>query len=145
MTTIEINAFLDCTDLTYIKIPESVTTIKECAFAGCSSLSQVYCCAIDVPLAPFAFAFDSVPLESAVLYVPETSIEAYKLKEPWNRFGTIVTLTGQELPVETVQGDKLTSEYYQLDGTKCSTLQRGLNIIRTKDGKRQKVLVKREK
>ncbi len=33
------------------------------------------------------------------------------------------------------------AEYYQLDGTKRTSPQRGFNIIRTKDGKTQKVLV----
>lgn len=33
------------------------------------------------------------------------------------------------------------AEYYQLDGTKRASLQRGFNIIRTPDGKTQKLLV----
>ena len=41
VTTIEDNAFADCTDLTSITIPSGVTTIGDGAFSGCSSLASI--------------------------------------------------------------------------------------------------------
>ncbi|MFR1987638.1 MAG: leucine-rich repeat domain-containing protein [Prevotellamassilia sp.] len=41
VTTIEIDAFRDCSGLTEINIPNSVTTIGSCAFAGCSGLNTI--------------------------------------------------------------------------------------------------------
>ncbi|MDY6298275.1 MAG: leucine-rich repeat domain-containing protein [Alloprevotella sp.] len=41
MATIEISAFRDCTSLTSISIPSSVTSIGVGAFAGCTSLSNI--------------------------------------------------------------------------------------------------------
>ena len=41
VTTIEDNAFADCTDLTSITIPYGVTTIGYSAFAYCSSITSI--------------------------------------------------------------------------------------------------------
>lgn len=42
VTTIEIYAFSDCTNLTSVTIPNSVTTIGHSAFWCCSNLKDVY-------------------------------------------------------------------------------------------------------
>ena len=41
VTSIGIGAFLDCSELTAITIPESVTSIGSGAFSGCSSLTTI--------------------------------------------------------------------------------------------------------
>ncbi len=35
------NAFLDCDEITSIVIPDGVTSIQECAFCGCTSLTSI--------------------------------------------------------------------------------------------------------
>ena len=47
--------------------------------------------------------------------------------------------------VKAVRGTGSDTDFYQLNGVKNSQLKRGLNIIRTKDGKVKKVAIKREK
>ena len=56
-------------------------------------------------------------------------------------FGVFDQLTDEIRSIEPAKRNG-NAEYYQLDGTKRDKLQRGFNIIRTKDGKIQKVLVR---
>ena len=57
------------------------------AFSGCSSLTEVYCYAEEVPKADSYF--DNVNVADATLYVPRAAIDAYKAAYPWRGFGTI--------------------------------------------------------
>ena len=81
-------AFLGCSGLTSVTIPNSVTSIGDRAFAECKYIENVYCYAEEVPSTDFD-AFDDSNIENATLYVPASAIEAYKTTEPWSYFGTI--------------------------------------------------------
>ena len=89
VTSIGESAFWDCSGLTSITIPESVTSISYSAFAYCSGLTSVTCLAENVPNTD-NYAFEYVPQSTAILYVPETSLNAYKTASQWKEFGNIV-------------------------------------------------------
>ena len=89
VTSIGGSAFEDCSGLTSIRIPESVTIIGESAFGHCSGLTSVTCLAENVPNTGY-HAFKYVPQSTATLYVPETSLNAYKTADQWKEFGNIV-------------------------------------------------------
>ena len=89
VTSIGNSAFWDCSGLTSITIPESVTSISYSAFAYCSGLTSVTCLAENVPNTDI-YAFEYVPQSTATLYVPETSLNAYKTVGQWKEFGNIV-------------------------------------------------------
>ncbi len=95
VTTIEYRAFYGCWGLAAIIIPSSVTTIGDGAFDGCYKITDVYCYAETVP-ATNLNAFDVTYIDNSTLHVPASAIEAYKTIEPWSKFGTIVTLDGEE-------------------------------------------------
>lgn len=95
VTEIGMWALKGCSNLKSITIPNSVTSIGSSAFEGCSSLTNVYCFAEKRPSA--SDAFFSSPIENATLYVPVKAIEDYKSTEPWINFGTIVALTDEEI------------------------------------------------
>ena len=101
VTSIGEGAFVGCSSLTSITIGNSVKSIASWAFCGCSSLTKVICKAILVPSTGDVFA--NVPISSAVLYVPDESVDIYKYMYPWDGFGTILPISQLQTDVEDVQ------------------------------------------
>ena len=122
VTSIGEAAFANCTSLTSVTIPRKVESIDFDAFYGCESLKSftigsgvksigsgvvsncpslldIFCEAVEVPEANNAF--EEWKLRSAILYVPEESIEAYSTTAPWSSFRKIVPL-GTEPPADAV-------------------------------------------
>ena len=91
VTSIEDNAFSDCTGLTSVTIPNSVTSIGDKTFYGCSNLSEVLCYAKNVPTTN-SNAFYNLNLNNITLHIPAESIQKYKSVEPWKSFNSIVAL-----------------------------------------------------
>ena len=76
VTEILSNAFGNCTALTSLELPASVTTIER-GFENCTSISRVECLAETPPTLSY---FPSV---YATLYVPEGCLEAYQNDAVW--------------------------------------------------------------
>ena len=91
ITRIGRNAFYGCSSLTFITIGSSVTSIGNKAFAYCTNLTDVYCSAENVPSTGYD-AFEGSSISSATLHVPAGSIDNYKSKSPWSKFGSIVAI-----------------------------------------------------
>ena len=88
VTSIGESAFVCCYPLESVTIPESVTSIGDYAFSGCSRLTSVTCLAENVPETGES-VFSDVAQSNATLYVPESSVNAYKAAEQWKEFGMI--------------------------------------------------------
>ncbi len=93
VTSIESSAFQNCIGLTFVTIGSGVKSIGSQAFAFCKELADVYCLAEEVPNA-YTDAFQDSYIEYAILHVPTASINAYREKEPWKSFKSIVGLDG---------------------------------------------------
>lgn len=89
VTHIGKNAFYLQRYMTFVSIPETVTSVGKEAFCGCISLADVYCDAKNVPGGAGSKTFYNVP-EDARLHVPASAIEQYKTTWPWNQFKTIL-------------------------------------------------------
>ena len=136
VTSIKWGAFKGCSVLTSVTIPNSVTSIGEYAFSDCPELLDVYCYAEKVPSTE-SNAFNGSYPEYATLHVPAASIESYKAKTPWSRFGKIVALTPEETGIDELKGENgnvksENSAVYDLSGRR---VQKGQNGIFIQNGK----------
>lgn len=101
----------------------------------------MYCYADNVPTTA-SLAFDGTPTESATLHVPYNMVDAYKQVSPWNSFGTIVGLSNTGIKPIRNDNDKSDVLIFDMQGNKLDNVHKGVNIIRQKDGKTKKVVVR---
>ena len=86
VTEIGAHAFDECSEMTSVYIPNTVTVINESAFWRCSSLQSVTCFAITTPLlngTNIFYIYNN-------LYVPIVSLEEYKSASVWKNFSNII-------------------------------------------------------
>lgn len=136
LQTIGGSAFEGCKRLVNLTIPSTVTSIQTNAFKNCLGLTDVYCNAVAVP-DTHASAFNGVTTENVLLHVPVSAVDAYKSIWPWSNF-KIANTDG----IDDIKAEAMDAEIYSINGYQTSKLQRGLNIIRQKDGKVRKVMVR---
>ena len=91
VTSIRDCAFWNCSSLESVTIPNSVTSIEVGAFWNCSSLESVYCKPTTPPAGGngmFSYSGDGYPMGhiGCKIYVPTESVEAYKSAEYWSEY-----------------------------------------------------------
>ena len=95
VTAIANEAFQWCDGLTSVTIPESVTSIGDCAFEGCWQAS--FKVNWDVPIAILANSFD----EGATIYVPLGTADLYKNADNWKNLSINESHDGLE-PIDGI-------------------------------------------
>ena len=85
VTTIREYAFAYCDNLTSVTIGDSVTTIGNWAFYYCTSLISVYCEATTPPTLGDSSVFDN-NASGRKIYVPATLVDDYKSAENWSEY-----------------------------------------------------------
>ena len=151
INTIGDNAFNGCTGLIVINIGKDVQTIGNKAFANVGTVSAartrseesmliVNCYAESVPQTA-SDAFENTPIENGTLMVEDNSVNAYKATSPWSRFGRILGFE-EAAGINTISIDSVNARIYDMQGNRLDNPQKGVNIIRYKDGKVKKVMVK---
>ena len=83
--SISYGAFMNCSGLTTLTIPSSVTYISGNILSGCTGLTDVYCYAESVPETDDDYGFGH---RSAYLHVPSSSIAEYR--KAWGRKFSII-------------------------------------------------------
>ena len=89
VTTVGDLAFYNCTALTSATIGSGVTSLGDKAFYGCTALNTIICSAKTPPTMKTNNCFSSSTYNSATLYVPRTSLTAYKTADWWRMFVSI--------------------------------------------------------
>lgn len=124
VTAIAANAFENNTVIKEVSMPQTIEEIGDEAFAGCTSLSTIYCHA-DEPIAlPTSGAnartragnqelttnvFTGVDKVTCLLYVPAGSVNKYKAADGWKDFKYIVGI-GTTFIIGNVNGDNVLDE-----------------------------------
>ena len=142
VTEIKFGTFSACTGLQSVTLGKGVKELHKECFSLCFGLADVYILTEDMPVTD-SDAFSDCDLSVATLHVPEGSLAKYQKTEPWNQFGSIVTLTDEETAIKSTDRDGASEMLrFTLDGHRISSPQKGVNIIRTRDGQTRKVVVK---
>ena len=85
VVSVKDGAFMDCSALSGVTLPASITEIGEKAFYGCSNLGDIYCNAA-VPPVCAADCFLGLDMVSCNLHVPEEAEGAYRAAPVWEEF-----------------------------------------------------------
>ena len=136
------NVFYECQYLKSVELPSTIQFVNDNIFYGCSALERV----VSHALIPPMFIGTDNPskmnavFEKANLYVLEGTVSDYQSDDWWKRFGKakIIDLTG----IDQLTSDEESYCIYSIDGTPVETLQKGVNIIKYKNGTSKKVVVK---
>lgn len=121
VTGIAANAFENNTVIKEVSVPQTIEEIGDEAFAGCTSLSTIYCFA-DEPIAlattganartragnqeSITNVFAGVDKVTCLLYVPAGSVSKYKAADGWKDFKYIVGI-GTTFIIGNVNGDNV--------------------------------------
>ena len=132
-------------------LPHSLTTTSDCAtpkrlYINCKT--PPYCRAIS-SLGPQYYDFDekkytwTIPEEYKII-VPLGTKDIYQTTWPWSRYDERCYIQRNTSGIETVEVDGSQDEesIFSLDGKQIDFKQKGVNIVRHKDGTARKVLVK---
>ena len=92
------SAFINCSGLISITIPNSVTSIGSSAFWGCDNLSSITCYANTPPICDMSLGIDSV-----IVYVPCGSKHLYQADAVWGQVMSIECI--EETDIESVESE----------------------------------------
>lgn len=82
------------------------------------------------------------PNGKGTLYVPAGSKDAYLAAAPWNEFGNVYEFDPAGVDGVMMEDGMEVKEVYSSDGTRLDGMQPGMNIVRTKNGRIHKVIVR---
>jgi len=85
------NAFVNCTGLSSITFPNSVTSVGACAFWGCINLTEIVNAAPEPQIIDVT-VFSGISFSDCLLRVPAASVGDYRDSEGWKEFANIVPL-----------------------------------------------------
>ena len=121
-----------------VELASSVQAIDEGAFVKCENLESVTCLATTPP-AMSDMAFSG---EDYALYVPEGATAAYSSAGYAKFFNISEDMpTGIGCMPSTLAGNA-SAGIYSINGTRMSTLRKGINIVKMNDGSVRKIMVK---
>lgn len=140
VTYIGEEAFLDCSSLTSINIPSSVTEIESGAFCVCNSLKSIYIYAEDLPNIAND-AFKGCDSKNCTVYVPKGTYVAYWLSE-FGYFENIVEFDATSIHNTVATPKAQETARYAVNGQRLTAPIKGINLVKYSDGIVKKEFVK---
>ena len=150
---IEDKAFYGHAKMKQLELPSTITDIGEDAFTTGFSLG-IDVLYVNATRPPYCVAKESLgptivdrqgtyryQITNTKLVVPVNSTNIYRTTYPWDRFPE-TSVSGRNtagVSVPTVSRDDDAESIFSVDGSRRSVLQKGVNIIRHKDGTVRKV------
>ena len=150
VTTLGDCAFSYCNLMTTIIIPASVEYLEKNSLMQCNGLTDIYVCRQEPPdnRSPFGDPYlDGFDFDHVVLHVPTGCMSDYATGKTWKYFKNIVEFDPNNMGDPTGIGLQTVEEtgentFFSADGKQLQSPQRGLNIVRQKNGTSVKVVVK---
>lgn len=133
-------AFGCCEGLETVVVGSGVETWGEETFYVCFDIKSIYLRSENV-VTPTTEPFESKIFETATLYVPAGTKNAYELDTYWGRFKNITEYTTTGISSVKTDSNAPAEQIYGIDGKRRDILHHGLNIVRS-NGKAKKVIVK---
>ena len=131
------DAFAYCKNMAKISLPATLKNIGSGGFYKCTALTSITCLATVPPTCAKDNVFYSLDTKKCTLYVPETSINAYKAAFVWKEFFNI------ETGFNSIENKAfVTTDSYSINGQRTNSNHRGLTIQRTSNGQTRKVITK---
>lgn len=139
MTTIGVDYFSGRSELKSVIIGSSVNCIEKNAFAGCSSLTNLYVLNPIPPTLGFGSGFTNSQYMNLNVYVPNGTLASYQNAAVWKLFWNLQEKDFTGTGIDAVELKKATSDakYWDINGRRLSAPKRGLNIFNGK-----KVMIK---
>lgn len=138
ITKIGNGTFYDCSGLTSLTLPAGITEIENFAFEGCSGLTSIYVYAEKVPKIR-SNVFERVDAKKCTLYVPMGTRDDYRLSDFGDYFENIVEFDATGIDKTTTSTDVEEVARYSVNGQRLSAPTKGLNIVKYSDGSVKKV------
>ena len=117
---------MNCSGLTELTLPNSITSIGDYAFAYCSDLSEITSLAEIPPMCGLK-VFDGVNKTNCELIVPIISVIAYKQAEVWNEFSNKSGFSGVEDTVADGNTIRAIGNQIEISGDFTSVEVYGIN------------------
>ena len=86
-------AFASCISLKHLSIPEKVNKIAYWVFNGCTSMEYFICLPVVPPVLTNPDSFNNT--NNCPIYVPESSVSAYKTAENWSKHASRIKLLSE--------------------------------------------------
>ena len=137
ITKIGDRAFSGCGSLDNFSFGSKVESIGKEAFLNCVSMTKLTSHAITPPTCG-SLALDGINKFNCTLQVPEASIPVYQAADQWKDFFFIEPTGINEIKEDTTRQYR----YYDLNGNLLLQPHKGVNILKSSNGKTKKVLVK---
>lgn len=143
VTSLGSKSFENCTSMESFTVGSSVTSIGQEALSGCFALTNLVSTAM-VPPVCSTNALTSINKFDCTLTIPQGTLAQYQAADQWKEFFFI-----EEKDLSSVNNITMDDgskqqivATYDLNGRRTTGLQRGLNIVKLKNGTLFKVVVK---